>query len=288
VKSYKDIVGDGGSRIVEQVGERQAAIERNLESVRHVVAVASGKGGVGKSTLAALIARAFCQSGRAVAVLDADLNGPSQTRLAGMEQAPLVPDTEGRLPLPRSGAGVGVVSMGALVPESEAVGFDTAAGGDSHLWRASREFTFLAELLGSVRWGELDFLVVDLPPGAERTFQHAEFLGPRAAFLLVTIPSELSRGVVSRSLSALRKTPSRILGYVENMTGYYCADCNGVKPLFAGAGGVPLDLPLLGSIPFDPKLAAACDRGIDTLAAPVAGVVRELAEKVAEALETAR
>jgi len=288
VKSYRDIVGDGGSRIVEQVGKRQAAIERNLSTVRHLVAVASGKGGVGKSTLAALLARAFCRSGRAVAVLDADINGPSQTRLAGMGQAPLVPDADGRLPLPRSGAGVGVVSMGALVPESEAVGFDTAAGGDSHLWRASREFTFLAELLGSVRWGELDFLIVDLPPGAERTFQHAEFLGPRAAFLLVTIPSELSRGVVSRSLSALRKTPNRILGYVENMAGYYCADCDGVKPLFAGAGGVPLDLPLLGSVPFDPALAAACDRGIDALAAPVARVVGEVVEKVAEALEATR
>ncbi len=288
MKSYRDIVGDGGSRVAEQVGGRQAGIARSLAEVRHLVAIGSGKGGVGKSTLTALLAAELAAAGRRIAVLDSDLNGPSQARLAGMPQAAFVPDAAGRLALPRSAAGVGVVSLGALVPESEAVGFDPAQPGDSHLWRASREFTFLAQLLCAVRWGPLDFLLVDLPPGTERTFQHAEFLGPRAAFVLVTIPSDLSVGVVSRSVAALRTTGSRILGYVENMTQYYCADCASLKPLFPRATDVGLDVPRLGSVPFDPELAAACDRGIGAPPAAVAAAVAELTGRVLTELERAR
>jgi len=169
---------------------------------------------------------------------------------------------------PKTATGIGVVSMGALVPESEAVDFASVASGDSYVWRATREFSAFGDLLAGVGWGALDFLLVDLPPGAERTFQYAEFLGEAAAFVLVTIPSDVSRGVVSRAVAAMRKTPNRILGYVENMSGYYCADCDDVRPLFAatadgaGAARVDLGLPRLGSVPFDPELAAACDRGV--------------------------
>lgn len=281
MKTYGDISGDGGSRVVEQVGERQAAIERNLAGVRHLVAIGSGKGGVGKSTLVALLAAELRRSGRRVAVLDADLNGPSQARLAGRGAAPLVPDSQGRLALPRTG----VVSLGALVPETQAVGFERGTAGDSHLWRASREFTFLAELLRSVRWGEPDFLLVDLPPGADRTFHHAEFLGRRASFVLVTIPSDLSRGVVSRSIAALEAAESRILGYVENMTGYWCAACGELRPLFPSAGAVPLALPRLGAIPFDPDLVAACDRGEPQVRGPVAAAIEALTVRLVTTLE---
>jgi Mrp family chromosome partitioning ATPase len=151
--------------------------------------------------------------------------------------------------------------MGALVPESEAVDFDSVSSGDSYVWRATREFSAFGDLLAGVSWGALDFLLVDLPPGAERTFQYAEFLGAAASFVLVTIPSDVSRGVVSRAVAAMRKTPNRILGYVENMSGYYCEGCDAVRPLFTGSTSVDLDLPRLGAVPFDPALAAACDRG---------------------------
>ena len=122
--------------------------------------------------------------------------------------------------------------MGSLIPESEALEFESAAHGESHTWRATREFALLGEILGSFEWGALDLLMFDLPPGAERTVQYADFLGPRTSFLLVTIPSEVSRGVVARSVAALSKGPNRVLGYVENMSGYYCRDCNAIKPLF--------------------------------------------------------
>ena len=256
MKSYHEIRGDGGSHVAEQVEAQRGRMERALDGVRHVVAVGSGKGGVGKSTLTLGLAHALRRTGRAVAVLDADLNGPTQARLAGLEGVPLVPDGAGALQFPRDGAGVGVVSLGGLVPDTRSVDFATVARGDSHVWRATREFAFLTQLSGSVAWGALDLLLVDLPPGAERTFQFAEFLGPAAAFVLVTTPSALSRSVVSRSIAALGTAPNRLLGYVENMSGYRCPGCDAVRPLFPPLREADLGIPCLGRVPFDPGLAA--------------------------------
>jgi ATP-binding protein involved in chromosome partitioning len=163
------------------------------------------------------------------------------------------------------------------------------ASGSSHTWRATQEFTFLRELMACMDWGKLDYLLVDLPPGAERIVQYAELLGPAALFVLVTIPSDLATGVVARSIDALEKTPNRILGYVENMDGYYCSDCGQVKPLFPAQAELKLDLPCLGSVPFDPELAALCDRGgspsdVPALVSwqPVRRIAEEVCRRVAE------
>ena len=156
--------------------------------------------------------------------------------------------------------------MGSLVPESSALDFESTAQGESHTWRATREFALLGEILGAFEWGALDVLMFDLPPGAERTVQYADFLGPRTSFVLVTIPSEVARGVVARSVAALSKGPNRILGYVENMSGYYCRDCDSIKPLFVSPDQSPQERiwasPVLARVPFDPELARHCDRGI--------------------------
>ena len=234
MKGYHDIVGDGGSRVLEQVAEQRARITDGLAGVRHLVAVGSGKGGVGKSTLTLHLAGALRARGLRIAILDADFNGPSQARMAGVQGALFVPGSH-KVALPRTRNGIAVFSMGSLIPESEALEFESAAHGESHTWRATREFALLGEILGSFEWGALDLLMFDLPPGAERTVQYADFLGPRTSFLLVTIPSEVSRGVVARSVAALSKGPNRVLGYVENMSGYYCRDCDAIKPLFASA-----------------------------------------------------
>jgi ATP-binding protein involved in chromosome partitioning len=327
VKGYHDIVGDGGSRILEQVAEQRTRITDGLAGVRHLVAVGSGKGGVGKSTLTLHLAGALRARGLRIAILDADFNGPSQARMAGVQGALFVPGSH-KVALPRTRNGIAVFSMGSLIPESEALEFESAAHGESHTWRATREFALLGEILGSFDWGALDLLMFDLPPGAERTVQYADFLGPRASFLLVTIPSEVARGVVARSVAALSKGPNRLLGYVENMSGYYCRDCNAIKPLFvspessgvspessgvspessgvspessgvspdqppprlrrsaeASAKAEPsgLEIPCLGTIPFDPELARHCDRGIPLGELPETPVGRAL-EHVAQQL----
>ena len=260
MKTYYDIVGDGGSRVLEQVAEQRARIAGGLAGVRHLVAVASGKGGVGKSTLTLHLAGALRARGLRIAILDADFNGPSQARMAGVQGAVFVPGRQ-KVSLPRTSDGIGIFSMGSLIPESDALQFESTSNGESHTWRATREFALLGEILASFDWGELDVLMFDLPPGAERTVQYADFLGPRASFLLVTIPSEVSRGVVTRAVAALSKGPNRLLGYVQNMSGYYCRDCDAVKPLFTSSDASDLGMPCLGEIPFDPELARNCDLG---------------------------
>lgn len=286
MKNYHDIAGDGGSDVIGQVVAKRSKIAESLAGVRHMIAIGSGKGGVGKSTLTMQLAEALRSRGDRVAILDADLNGPTQARLGGVRGAPVVPGAQGLVP-PKTASGIAIVSMGALVPESESVEFDSVSQGDSYVWRATREFSAFGDLLAGVGWGALDFLLVDLPPGAERTFQYAEFLGEAAAFVLVTIPSDVSRGVVSRAIAAMRKTPNRILGYVENMSGYYCAGCDEVRPLFTGSATVGLDVPLLGAVPFDPELAAACDRGTALVddTRPALQAVRAIATKLSQLLE---
>jgi ATP-binding protein involved in chromosome partitioning len=260
VKHYHDIVGDGGSRILEQLTEQRARISEALAGVCHFVAVGSGKGGVGKSTLTLQLARALRDRGLRIAILDADFNGPSQARMAGVQDAVFVPGSK-KVALPRTREGIAVFSIGSLIPESEALEFESAARGESHTWRATREFALLGDILASFEWGAIDVLMFDLPPGAERTAQYADFLGPQTSFVLVTIPSEVARGIVARSIAALSKRPNRLLGYVENMSGYYCRDCNAIKPLFVSPDSANLGIPCLGTVPFDPELARYCDSG---------------------------
>ena len=234
------------------------------------------------------LAGALRARGLRIAILDADFNGPSQARMAGVQGALFVPGSH-KVALPRTTNGIGVFSMGSLIPESEALEFESAAQGESHTWRATREFALLGEILGSFEWGALDLLLFDLPPGAERTVQYADFLGPRTSFVLVTIPSEVSRGVVARSVAALSKGPNRVLGYVENMSGYYCRDCNAIKPLFVSPEPSSLEIPCLGTVPFDPELARHCDQGIPFAELPDTPVRRALdhvAQKLLDSLES--
>jgi len=262
MKRYKDIAGDGGSNIAQQVGEQQARLQARLAEVRAVVAVVSGKGGVGKSSITANLAACWALEGRRVGVLDADLNGPTMATMLGVRGRRLVVGADGVTP-PESALGIRVMSMDLLLPSDDTpLVWEAPTQAESHTWRGAMEANALREFLADTAWGELDLLLLDLPPGAERTLQAAEWFGPQVAFVLVTIPSDLSRGVVSRSLAALRKTRNPVLGYVENMAGYWCADCGEVKPLFPAASEVELGgLPCLGRIPFDPELAARCDRG---------------------------
>jgi ATP-binding protein involved in chromosome partitioning len=288
MKGYHDIKGDGGSRVLEQVADLRSRIAGGLAGVRHLVAVGSGKGGVGKSTLTLHLAGALRARGLRIAILDADFNGPSQARMAGVQGALFVPGSH-KVALPRTSNGIGVFSMGSMIPESEALEFESTAQGESHTWRATKEFALLGEILASFEWGELDLLMFDLPPGAERTVQYADFLGPRTSFLLVTIPSEVSRGVVARSVAALSRGPNRVLGYVENMSGYYCRDCNAIKPLFVSPEASGLEIPCLGTVPFDPELARHCDTGIALAELPETPVGRALdhvAQQLLDSLES--
>jgi ATP-binding protein involved in chromosome partitioning len=234
------------------------------------------------------LAGAMQARGLRIAILDADFNGPSQARMAGVQNAVFVPGID-RVAVPRTSSGIGVFSMGSVVPESEALDFESTARGESHTWRATREFALLGEVLGAFEWGALDVLLFDLPPGAERTVQYADFLDARTSFVLVTIPSEVSRGVVARSIAALAKNGNRVVGYVENMSGYYCRDCKAIKPLFDSPDVADFGIPCLGQVPFDPQLARQCDLGLpesDMRESPVGHALDQIAQRLLERLET--
>ncbi len=227
-----------------------------------------------------------------MAVVDGDFNGPCQARMAGLTGVPWVPGERG-LALPRTADGLGVVSSGSFLADGRPMELPSVAPGEEQVWRATRELATLRQLLATVEWGELDVLVFDLPPGTERTQQFAGVLAglPRPpAFVLVTIPSDLSRGVVARSVAALGDGGTRVLGFVENMDGYYCRECDEIRPLFPSSS-TALDLPCLGRIPFDPELAELCDHSWPSAALDTEPrslrALREVARNVFRQLESA-
>ncbi len=271
MKRYKDISGDAGSDIAGQVAAQQARLHRRLEAVRRVVAVVSGKGGVGKSSVTANLAAAFAISGWSVGVLDADLNGPAIAKMLGIRGRPLVIGAHGVEP-PASVLGIRAMSMDLLLPDDATpLSWTATTQAESHTWRGTMEANALREFLSDTAWGALDVLLLDLPPGTDRLVTIASLVPVLDGIVVVTIPSEVSHLIVKKSISVARKTGARVLGLVENMAGYSCPDCGAVSPLFAGPGGASLAeefrIPFLGAVPFDPRLAEAADRGAAFVAA---------------------
>jgi ATP-binding protein involved in chromosome partitioning len=271
MKKYRDIAGDGGSNIAGQVEVQQARLRSRLARVRRIAAVVSGKGGVGKSTLTANLAAAFALSGVRVGLLDADLNGPSIAKLLGVRGQGLAAGPDGIEP-PRSALGIRAMSMDLLL-EGDATPLTWAATtqAESHTWRGVMEAQALREFLSDTAWGDLDLLLVDLPPGSDRLATVVGLLPGLAGLVLVTIPSEVSHLIVGKSITVAKQTGASVLGLVENMAGYVCPECGALSPLFSGPGGSVLaadfGVPFLGAVPFDPRLAAAADRGLAFVAA---------------------
>ncbi len=292
MKRYKDIVGDGGSGIVSQVEEQQRRLAERLARVRHVVAVLSGKGGVGKSSVTANLASAFVRNGLAVGVLDADLNGPSIAKLLGVRGRSLPVTADGVLP-PVTREGIRVMSMDLLLPSDETpLTWEATTQAESYVWRGNMEANALREFLADTAWGPLDLLLVDLPPGADRLTTVAGLVPRMSGTVVVTIPSEVSHLVVKKSVSVAREVNAPILGLLENMAGYVCSACGAVGPLFLGPEGngvaAELGIPFLGQIPFDPRMAVAGDRGVSLLTehpdSPAAKAIFEIASRIGRAL----
>jgi ATP-binding protein involved in chromosome partitioning len=265
VKGYRDIAGDGGSSIVEQVRAQQARVAARMGPIRASVAVVSGKGGVGKSSITANLAGALAARGLAVGVLDADLNGPSMGKMLGVRGQTLRVEPEGVRPAV-SAEGIRVLSMDLLLPGDDTpVVWEAPTQAEAHTWRGTMEGTALREFLADTVWGSLDVLLIDLAPGADRLPTLLDLLPGLTGAVVVTIPSAVSHLVVRRAMTLARERGARLLGLVENMAGYACPTCGTVGPLFEGPGGEATaaqhGLPFLGRVPFDPRLAAAADRG---------------------------
>jgi ATP-binding protein involved in chromosome partitioning len=294
MRRYGDILGDGGSGVVAQVAERQARIRARLARIRHTVAVLSGKGGVGKSTLAGNLAVALAQRGLAVGVLDADLNGPSMAKILGVRDQRPAFSADGVLPAVGP-LGIRVLSMDLLLPADETPVLWQGPGQQGgFVWRGTAEVSALREFLGDTAWGELDVLLVDLPPGSDRIPNLVGLVPDLDGCLIVTAPSGVSQLVVKKSVTMVRdvlKAPA--LGLVENMGPFACPHCGAVEPLFPGPSSLAvaeaLGIPFLGTIPFDPRLAFAADAGTPYLAvhadAPAGRALTALADRVMAACD---
>ena len=285
MKRYRDIAGDGGSNIVGQVETQQARLGARLRDVAAIVAIVSGKGGVGKSSITANLAGAFALAGARVGVLDADLNGPSMATMLGVRGRTLVVGADGVEP-PAGALGIRVMSMDLLLAEDTTpLTWDAPTQAEAHTWRGTMEANALREFLTDTAWGTLDVLLIDLPPGTDRLATIVGLVPALAGTVLVTIPSDVSRLVVGRSITVARAAPAPVLGLIENMSG-----------VFPGAGAEALaresGIPFLGQVPFDPDLAAAADRGEPYVAAapgtPAARALLAIASGLSETLRPAR
>ena len=266
MKTYADIVGDGGSNVLAQVQQQVARLQERLRSIRHIVAVVSGKGGVGKSTVTVNLATAYAMRGQRVGVLDADLNGPSVAKMLGVRG--YTPQLSSAGVTPATGPlAMRVMSMDLFLPDDATpVTWKAPTQQEAFVWRGTMEMTSLRELLTDTVWGELDCLLLDLPPGADRLPNVAGLLPFMAGALLVTIPSQVSQLIVQKSLTLAREVlPDRLIGLVDNMQGYVCPHCHTLGELFPESSSATLaaalQIPYLLGIPFDPRLAGAADQG---------------------------
>ena len=229
----------------------QAGPER-VAGVDRILAIASGKGGVGKSTVSSNLAVALARQGRRVGLLDADIYGPSQHRMMGLNERPASPD--GKEIIPLKNHGVTFISMGLMLKEDEAV-----------VWRGPMLMGALQQLLGQVRWGELDVLIVDLPPGTGDVqlslSQKAEVTGA----IIVSTPQDIALLDARKAINMFEKTGIKVLGLIENMSTYICPNCGHEDHIF-GHGGAKKDadrlgIPFLGEIPLDISVRLAGDGG---------------------------
>ena len=229
----------------------QAGPER-VAGVDRILAIASGKGGVGKSTVSSNLAVALARQGRRVGLLDADIYGPSQHRMMGLNERPASPD--GKEIIPLKNHGVTFISMGLMLKEDEAV-----------VWRGPMLMGALQQLLGQVRWGELDVLIVDLPPGTGDVqlslSQKTEVTGA----IIVSTPQDVALIDARKAINMFQKTGIKVLGLIENMSTYICPNCGHEDHIF-GHGGAKKDadrmgIPFLGEIPLDISVRLSGDGG---------------------------
>jgi ATP-binding protein involved in chromosome partitioning len=281
--------GRPGPRSGGRPGPRSAAADRDAasrhpseaprkEGIARVVAVSSGKGGVGKSTVSTNLAAAWARAGHRVGLLDADIYGPDIPTMFGAHGRPRMDD---RHVIPIEAHGVRLMSLGFLVDE------ETPA-----IWRGPIVMGIVRQFLEQVRWGELDYLVVDLPPGTgDAQLSLCQLVHVDGA-VMVTTPQDVAVGGVLKGIRMFQKLDVPVLGIVENMRGFACPDCGSVHDIFGAGGGeklaAALGVPFLGAVPLGMAVREEGDRGVPTVAgrpnAPEAEALSAIADEVAARL----
>ena len=273
------------AKVVEQITAQMRQVQGRMVGIKHKLVVMSGKGGVGKSMTTVNLALALARMGYKVGLLDVDLNGPCVPRMMGMHGQRLTITPEGALP-PIGPLNIKVASMDFFLDATSPVRWKGPMD-LSPVWLGLMEMNVIREFLGDVIWGELDYLLTDLPPGAasDKPPVIAGFIPDLAGAVVVTTPSEVASDVVQKSITYARDMGINVLGVVENMSQYRCPSCGVEHELFEGnteAMCEALDVPLLGRIPFDRTLAKTFDKGVPLLdeTYPTLQRYRQIAERV--------
>jgi ATP-binding protein involved in chromosome partitioning len=269
-------------RMTARTVGRQTSPEDVLKGVRNVVAIGSGKGGVGKSTLTTHLALALAQTGASVGILDADIYGPSIPGMLGLDARPCA-DEQGRA-IPPAIHGVRVMSVAMLV------GADAPT-----IWRGPIASRLLQQFLAAVHWGELDYLLLDLPPGTGDVQLTLAQSAPLNGAVIVTTPQDVALKIARKGLRMFQQVSVPILGVIENMSGFVCPSCGARHDIFSQGGGErtarELGVPFLGRVPLDPRLVQAGDAGLPLLLtehdSPAAQALVQVAKNLAAQLSIA-
>jgi ATP-binding protein involved in chromosome partitioning len=242
--------------------EKNQKLKKNMDRIKHKIAVISGKGGVGKSTVAANLAIAFAMHGykNRVGILDVDIHGPCIPKLLGLKGKKVQISPLGALPV-TGPEGIKVVSMDFLLQSQET----------PVIWRGPLKMQAIKQFLSDFMWGELDFLFIDAPPGTgDESLSAMQLIPEMDGTIIVTIPSEVSEDVVKKAVSFSRQMRIPVIGIIENMSGFTCPKCGETINILGAGGGKriadELDVPFLGQIPIDPKICEEADRGVSFLA----------------------
>ena len=268
----------GGSCEPQGPTEQDKKLASTVNRIRHKVVVMSGKGGVGKSTVASNMAVSLSQAGYKVGLLDVDVHGPSVPRILSLGDAQPHIERDCMEPVSWS-KNLLVMSLGFLVPAHEAV-----------IWRGPVKGSLIRQFLSDVLWGELDFLIVDCPPGTgDEPMTVLDLLGPAAYAVVVTTPQGVAVDDVRRSITFCRQMGNPVLGVVENMAGFVCRHCGQVEHIFNQGGGerlaAEMGVPFMGSIPLDPEVVRSADEGYPLLKVEPEGITGKAMATVIEPLK---
>ena len=259
--------------------EERRKLQSRLCRIRHKIVVLSGKGGVGKSTVAVNIATALMMAGKRVGLLDVDIHGPSIPTMLGLEGSKPDGCKDGMFPVDLDG--LKVISLGFLLESPD----------DAIIWRGPLKMGVIKQFLRDVVWGDLDYLIIDSPPGTgDEPLSVCQLIGTLDGAVVVTTPQKVAAVDVRKSITFCRRMHLPVLGMVENMSGFVCPKCGEVTQILRSGGGrrmaEDMGVRFLGAIPIDPNIAEACDNGQAFVrqyaSSPTAVIMQEIIQPIIE------
>jgi len=239
----------------KQLRIEQEQIQQRIKHIKHKILVLSGKGGVGKSTVAVNLAISLSLEDKQVGLLDIDIHGPSIPKILSLEGVPLHADGQILLPVQVT-ANLKVMSIGFLLSNND----------DAVIWRGPRKYHMIKQFLKDVNWGKLDYLIIDSPPGTgDEPLSIVQLLGDADGAVIVTTPQEVALSDVRKGITFCRNLNLPVIGVLENMSGFICSECGRRTDIFKSGGGKQMarqmNVPFLGQIPIDPQIVESCDSG---------------------------